>query len=148
MKIASMKNEKPSTAKPRPNTEPKVAVKLGHKSPISKLRIVPVITPIANSAAMIFVQRWASTRYSGSPRAQVAPLGVQNDRAQRDPEADEGNVHRERQRLHLARLQQIGLLDGSEREGRQQSGPHPVIVLRRATLNLWSLRQIVRPSAA
>ena len=62
MKIASMKNEKPSTAKPRPKTEPNVAVKFGHKRPISKLRIVPVITPTANSAAMIRVQRCASTR--------------------------------------------------------------------------------------
>ena len=62
MKIASMKNEKPSTAKPSPNTLPNVAVKFGHSSPISKLRIVPVITPTANSAAMIRVQRRASVR--------------------------------------------------------------------------------------
>ncbi len=67
MKIASMKNEKPSIANPRPNTLPKVAVKFGHSSPISKLRIVPVITPIANSATITRVQRRASVRYSSSP---------------------------------------------------------------------------------
>ncbi len=67
MKIASRKKEKPSIAKPRPNTLPKVDVNCGHSSPISKLRIVPVITPTANSAAMIRVQRRASVRYSSSP---------------------------------------------------------------------------------
>jgi hypothetical protein len=67
MKMASVKNENPSMANPRPNTEPKVAMKPGHSSPISKLRIVPVTTPTANSATMILVQRRASVRYSASP---------------------------------------------------------------------------------
>ena len=67
MKMASRKKEKPSIANPRPKTPPKVAVKLGHSSPISKLRIVPVITPTANSATMIRLQRRAIARYSGSP---------------------------------------------------------------------------------
>ncbi len=62
MKIASMKNEKPSIAKPSPNTLPKVAVNCGHSRPISKLRIVPVITPTANSARTILLQRRASVR--------------------------------------------------------------------------------------
>ncbi len=62
MKIASMKNEKPSMAKPRPKTPPKVAVKFGHSSPISKLRIVPVITPTANSESITRLQRRASVR--------------------------------------------------------------------------------------
>ena len=62
MKIASRKNEKPSMAKPSPNTLPNVAVKLGHSRPISKLRIVPVITPTANSAIITRVQRRASVR--------------------------------------------------------------------------------------
>ena len=62
MKIASRKNEKPSIAKPSPKTLPNVAVKFGHSRPISKLRIVPVITPTANSATMIRVQRRASVR--------------------------------------------------------------------------------------
>ena len=62
MKIASMKKEKPSMAKPRPNTLPKVAVKLGHSTPISKLRIVPVITPTANRASTMRLQRRATVR--------------------------------------------------------------------------------------
>ena len=57
-----MKNENPSIAKPSPNTPPNVAVKFGHSSPISKLRIVPVITPTANRATASFDQRWASVR--------------------------------------------------------------------------------------
>ncbi len=67
MKIASRKNEKPSIANPSPNTPPNVAVKFGQSKPISKLRIVPVITPTANSATMIRVQRRASVRYNASP---------------------------------------------------------------------------------
>ena len=62
MKMASTKNEKPSTAKPSPKTEPKVAVKLGQSRPISKLRIVPVITPTANRATITLVQRLARVR--------------------------------------------------------------------------------------
>jgi hypothetical protein len=62
MKIASRKNEKPSTAKPSPKTLPKVAVNAGQSRPISKLRIVPVTTPAANSATITFVQRRASVR--------------------------------------------------------------------------------------
>jgi hypothetical protein len=62
MKIASRKNEKPSMENPRPKTEPKVAVKFGHSRPISKDRIVPVITPTAKSATMIRVQRRATVR--------------------------------------------------------------------------------------
>ncbi len=62
MKIASTKNENPSSAKPSPNTLPKVAVKSGHSRPISKLRIVPVMTPTANSAIITFDQRRAKVR--------------------------------------------------------------------------------------
>jgi hypothetical protein len=62
MKIASMKKEKPSIAKPSPKTLPKVPVKFGHSRPSSKLRIVPVTTPAANSAARIRDQRRASVR--------------------------------------------------------------------------------------
>ena len=57
-----MKKENPSIAKPRPNTLPKVAVKLGHSRPISKLRIVPVMTPTANSASTMRLQRRATVR--------------------------------------------------------------------------------------
>jgi hypothetical protein len=62
MKIASRKNEKPSSANATPKTSPKVAMKFGHSSPISKLRIVPVTTPTANSASITFDQRLAIVR--------------------------------------------------------------------------------------
>lgn len=55
----------------------------------------------------------------GIAGAQEPPVGAQDDRGQRDPDADRWDVHRERQRLHLARLQQVGLLDGDKRESRQ-----------------------------
>ncbi len=67
MKIASRKNENPSIANPRPNTEPNVPVKFGHSSPISKLSTVPVITPTANSPTSTRDQRRASVRYTRSP---------------------------------------------------------------------------------
>ena len=60
MKIASMKNEKPSRAKPSPKTSPKVAMKSGHSSPNSNERIVPVTTPTANRISITFDQRLAS----------------------------------------------------------------------------------------
>ena len=66
-KIASAKNEKPSIAKPSPNTDPNRAVNTGQRRPISKLRIVPVTTPTAKSAAITRDQRRASVRYSSSP---------------------------------------------------------------------------------
>ena len=67
MKMASTKNEKPSSAKPSPKTLPKAAMKPGHSKPNSKLRMVPVTTPTAKSAIMTFDQRLASVRKSGSP---------------------------------------------------------------------------------
>ena len=67
MKIASMKNENPSTANPSPNTPPNVPVKFGHRSPISKLNAVPVITPTANSVTITRDHRRANVRYSPSP---------------------------------------------------------------------------------
>ena len=60
MKIASMKNEKPSSAKPRPNTSPNVAVKFGHNRPNSNDSTVPVTTPTANRISMTFDHRLAS----------------------------------------------------------------------------------------
>ena len=73
MKIASVKKENPSIAKPRPKTLPNVPVKFGQSSPISKLRTVPVITPTANSATMIRDQRRARVRYSESPVRSHSP---------------------------------------------------------------------------
>ncbi len=62
MKMASMKNEKPSSVKPRPKTLPKSAIHCGHSVPSSKDKIVPVTTPTANSASMMRDQRLARTR--------------------------------------------------------------------------------------
>jgi hypothetical protein len=41
----------------------------------------------------------------------VEPLHEQHHRRERDPEADEWDVDAERERLHLAGLEQIGLVD-------------------------------------
>ncbi len=62
MKIASMKNEKPSIMNASPKTSPKVAMNSGHSRPISNDRIVPVTTPTANSSSIAFDQRFASAR--------------------------------------------------------------------------------------
>ena len=60
MKIASRKNENPSSPKASPNTSPNVAMKSGHSRPNSNERIVPVTTPIANRISATFDQRLAS----------------------------------------------------------------------------------------
>ena len=62
MKIASMKNEKPSRPKAKPNTSPNVAMNSGQSRPSSKDRIVPVTTPIANRMIIACYQRLASAR--------------------------------------------------------------------------------------
>ena len=67
MKMASTKNEKPSMAKPSPNTEPNVPVKCGQSRPISNDRIVPVTTPTANSATSTRLHRRASVRCTSLP---------------------------------------------------------------------------------
>ncbi len=67
MKIASTKNENPSSANASPNTSPNVAMKFGHSIPSSKLRIVPVTTPTANSTSISRDQRRARTYHSASP---------------------------------------------------------------------------------
>jgi hypothetical protein len=43
-------------------TLPKLAVRLGHRRPHLETRIVPVTTPAANRAAIIFIQRYANVR--------------------------------------------------------------------------------------
>jgi hypothetical protein len=62
MKMASTKNENPSSVKPSPKTLPKSWIHTGHSSPSSNDRIVPVTTPTANSASMMRDQRRASVR--------------------------------------------------------------------------------------
>ena len=60
MKIASTKNETPSSANAIPNTSPNEAMNSGHSSPNSNDRIVPVMTPTANRISATFDQRLAS----------------------------------------------------------------------------------------
>jgi hypothetical protein len=60
MKIAPIKKEKPSSAKPISKTSPKVAMNSGHRRPSSKDRIVPVTTPQAKRMIMAFDQRLAT----------------------------------------------------------------------------------------
>ena len=62
MKIASVKNAKPSIANASPNTDPNVAMKFGQRSPSSNDRIVPVTTPTANRTTSAFDQRRARSR--------------------------------------------------------------------------------------
>jgi hypothetical protein len=45
------------------------------------------------------------------------PLDEEDQGRERDPEADERDVHGERERLHLPRLQQVVLVDRPERAG-------------------------------
>ena len=60
MKIASTKNEIPSSANAIPKTSPKVAMNCGHSSPNSNDKIVPVTTPTAKRISATFDQRLAS----------------------------------------------------------------------------------------
>ena len=53
-------------------------------------------------------------------RPQIERLDEQHHARERDPEAHERNVHGERQRLHLARLQKMLLLDRRKRRRRQE----------------------------
>jgi hypothetical protein len=66
MKIASRKNEMPSSPKATPNTSPNVAMNSGHSRPNSNDRIVPVMTPTAKITSATFDQRLASALYVGS----------------------------------------------------------------------------------
>src|SRR5262245_27587924 len=45
------------------------------------------------------------------PGAQVPPLGEQDQHGEGDAEADQRDVHDQRERLHLARLEQVLLID-------------------------------------
>ena len=59
--------------------------------------------------------------------AEVEPLDEEHHRWEGDPEADERDVDRERERLHLARLQQVVLLDGPEDRCEKRSGVHSTL---------------------
>ena len=73
MKIASMKNETPSSPKPTPNTSPNVAMKFGHSRPNSNDRIVPVTTPTAKIVIATFDHRFASALYVTFPVRRYRP---------------------------------------------------------------------------
>ena len=95
----------------------------GHSSPSSNDRIVPVTTPTANSPIIAFDQRRASVMQQRVAAAAAEPLEAEHQRRERHAEADERDVDRERQRLHLPRLEQVLLLDRAERLGDLQEHP-------------------------
>src|SRR3984885_3867650 len=72
MKIASVKNENPSIANPSPNTEPNVAMKPGHRSPISKLKIVPLTTPRRTARPGSCSSAWPGSGTARRPCADTA----------------------------------------------------------------------------
>ena len=90
-------------------------MKFGHSRPISKLRIVPVIDADGEQRDHHPRPAPGERAVERVARAQMQPLGEQHHRRERDPEADQRDVHGERQRLHLARLVQVVLRDRSER---------------------------------
>src|SRR3954447_20870524 len=78
MKIASTKNDTPSSANPSPNTWPNDAMNSGHSRPNSNDRIVPVTTPTANRISATFDQRLASALYVASPVRRYSPSTNRN----------------------------------------------------------------------
>ena len=68
MKIASRKKKIPSIAKPTPKASPKRPVNLGHSSPNSKERTVPLTAPTAINTATAFDQLRASRSAASSLR--------------------------------------------------------------------------------
>src|SRR5262245_9143065 len=85
MKIASVKKNRPSTANGMPNAAPHLPMNLGHSSPNSKLRTVPVTAPTANVTAMYFDQRWASSSASSSSCRIARQLAISVMQAQDTP---------------------------------------------------------------
>jgi hypothetical protein len=55
-------------------------------------------------------------------RLQVAPFGEQDQGREGDAEADQRNVNGQRERLYLARLEQVGLIDGGRGDGTRSVG--------------------------
>src|SRR4029077_14966452 len=68
MKIASKKKKIPSIAKPTPKASPNRPVNLGHSSPNSKERTVPLTAPTAINTATAFDQLRARRMASSSFR--------------------------------------------------------------------------------
>src|SRR5262249_28449543 len=57
------------------------------------------------------------------PGAQVAPLAEEDKRRESEAEANQRDVNRQRQRLHLARLEQVLLIDRREAGGEDGAQP-------------------------
>src|SRR6266480_1965068 len=112
MKIASMKKEKPSIANPRPKTLPQQA----HLETEDRARYDPGREQGRHHLRPALRQRPVEL-VAG---AQVEPLDEQHQCWEGDPEADERNVHREGERLHLPRLQQVVLIDPDRGGARQE----------------------------
>src|SRR5262249_10329919 len=71
---------------------------------------------------------------SRSRRGGGVATGDAGSHGKRDTEADERDVHRQRERVHLARLEQVGLINWSKRgAGRCEDRVHHVLC------NLWTL---------
>ena len=98
----------PSSAKPIPNTSPNVAMKSGHSSPNSNDRIVPVTTPTANSDQRDLRPALGERLVGDVAGPQVEALDEEDHRRERDAEADDRDVHGQRQRLHPAREERVG----------------------------------------
>jgi hypothetical protein len=114
-KIDSRKNENPSMAKPSPKTLPNVAVKVGHRTPLSKLNTAPVITPIANRVIITRLHRARDRPTQRVAGALPPPLHEQHYQREGDAEAHQRDVNGERQRLHLPRPEQVILRDRTQR---------------------------------
>ena len=67
MKIASVKNAKPSRENGKPISGPASSMKRGHSNPSSKERAVPETAPTANRIAVPLAHRFAKSRYTSSP---------------------------------------------------------------------------------
>jgi hypothetical protein len=73
-----------------------------------------VTTPTANRANITLDQRRASVRKQRIAGAPTPPFGEPDHHRECEPEADERDVHGERKRLHLRRLEQVLLINTDE----------------------------------
>ena len=88
---------------------------IGHRTPISKLNTVPVITPIATGRSS------PAPPALDCPTQRVAgplppPLDERHHQRQGNAEAHQRDVNGERQRLNLPRLEQVILRDPAQRQ--------------------------------
>jgi len=120
MKIASRKKEKPSIAKPRPKTLPKLA-EGGPEEAQLEAQDRPGHDPGGEQGRHHLRPAPRQRPIELIARSQVEPLDKQHHRRKRDPEADKRDVHREGQRLHLPGLQQIVLLHLGQCGARQEN---------------------------